>query len=319
LVVLDRHCLSTLSLACRGSRISALSSTPVFVKLVRIISRLIQALRSIGRRRAIPSPPSDHLSIHVHILPRPPSPIRISVPEYLDLPSEIIFRTPSPSPFGPRTPPDSPLSSSSTLEGYEPSEGSTVARNDFEEPPPRRPDTLPSEGDFEGLENDFHEEEGDLQLAETHETWLEYQEIEGIRSRILTDRVAYLQLVETFGEFGIVPGTGDWTVRDFFPVYLLAAQRSTSPIHIPPSLYSERDLLGDQSSTSEESYGAPEEQDFTISTIPLVHPSAGHTPAPSNTSSDAQGSSATSLNSGEVYQTAQESTSGSAASSSEEV
>jgi hypothetical protein len=210
---------------------------PSFIKLVRFITCLVQALHNLRRQQVLSSP----ASLHIHIPPHTPTPICISVPEYSRLPSPFEIRTPSPSPFGLRSPPDSPLSSTTTLEGYEPSEGSTVAWNNFEEPPLQRPDSF-NGGHFEIPQTDdldFIDEEGELQITETQETFLEYQVIKSIRSRIVSNRLSYLQLVQTFGEFGVVPGTGDWVVRDFFPAYLQAAAASTSPIHVPASLYSE--------------------------------------------------------------------------------
>jgi hypothetical protein len=78
---------------------------PSFVKLVTIISRLIQAYRTFRRRRSTPS--STHTSLEVHVPTRTPSPIP---------------RTPSP--LAPSRLPVSPLSSSSTLINHTPNTSS---------------------------------------------------------------------------------------------------------------------------------------------------------------------------------------------------
>jgi hypothetical protein len=74
---------------------------PSFVKLVTIISRLLQAYCTFRRRRS--SPLSTHASLEVHVPTRTPSPIP---------------RTPSPP--APSRLPVSPLSSSSTLINHTP-------------------------------------------------------------------------------------------------------------------------------------------------------------------------------------------------------
>jgi hypothetical protein len=74
---------------------------PSFVKLVSIISRLVQAYRTIRRRRSHPS--STHASLEVHVPTRTPSPIP---------------RTPSPP--APSHLPISPLPSLSTLNDHTP-------------------------------------------------------------------------------------------------------------------------------------------------------------------------------------------------------
>lgn len=236
----------SLHLELSVSRLSYLCTTvhPSFVKLVRIITRLIQAYQAITRRRSTPSPTPTITSLHIP--PRTPSP-------------------PAPSTF-----PISPVSSTTTLD--QPSEGSTVGHNDYLEAP-LYIDTP------EWLDNDLPEEDR-IQGEDIEELDAEEQEVEGIRAQIRRESLFYLELQDRFGENGEVPGTGGWTVRDFFWVYLAAVHANPLPA---PSIYSERDLLGD-SSSDDESYGAPEEQDFSISTIPLVHPSAGQTPAHSNTS-----------------------------------
>jgi hypothetical protein len=112
---------------------------PSFVKLVTIISCLIQAYHMFRRRRSSPS--STHASLEVHVptctplpIPRTPSP---------PVPSRLYI---------------TPLSSSSTLVNSRESLISTVGGNDYEEAVPPRPDTPLPPGDFD-FESEDEEEE----------------------------------------------------------------------------------------------------------------------------------------------------------------
>jgi hypothetical protein len=100
---------------------------PSFVKLVHFITRLVQAVHSITRRRSS-SPISTHTSLSVQPSTRTPSPVLPidSVGSQAPIPQR------SHSPPASSAIPVSPASSSSSL--VDSSEASTVGENEFEMP-----------------------------------------------------------------------------------------------------------------------------------------------------------------------------------------
>jgi hypothetical protein len=188
---------------------------PSFVKLVTIISRLIQAYCTFCQRRSPPS--STHTSLEVHVPTCTPLPIPCT-----------------PSPPAPSCLYITPLSSSSTLVNSHELLISTVGGNDYEDAVPPRPDTPLPLGDFD-FESEDKEEE--LSLAAV-------QFAEHINNEIRANWFLYHLLERDFGGPGSFIGTSPFRVHNFYLTHFLTHEwTGEENITIRPALHSERDLL----------------------------------------------------------------------------
>jgi hypothetical protein len=255
---------------------------PSFVKLVHFITCLVQAVRSLTRRRSL-SPTSTHTSLSPQPSARIPSPVLPLDP----VSSQAPLPQCSYSPLAPSVIPALPLSSTSLL--VKSSEGSTIGEYKFETP----------------AQAIRHQEEVGFLAAFTvfePENTPEQQLIEGLQIQIEVNPHFWPVLEQQYGNLGEIPGTGGAIVREFYYIHYLQHKYPQVVVNYPnpvnPSLHSERDLLDvglcqcqyldpeatqahlDQYSQytyndTESDFGAPKEQDFTIHS---PHPSAGLTP-----------------------------------------
>jgi hypothetical protein len=200
---------------------------PSFVKLVWFITHLVQAVRSLTRRRSS-SPISMHASLSPQPSTRAPSPVLPVEP----IGSQAPLPQRSLSPPAPSALPASPLSSSCSL--VESSKGSTIRDNDFETP----------------AEAIRHQEEADFLAAFAvfePENTPEQRLIEGLRLQIEHNPHFWPVLEQRYGNLGEIPGTGGAIVREFYYVHYLQHEYPQIIVHYPnpvnPSLHSKRDLL----------------------------------------------------------------------------